>query len=143
MPLGPKLGGESIDRKINKSRNTSKDYLTTKQANYVYRNVELGNVINKSRMRQEVDQDIELDKMDNTSGDENPYRELVVNNTGKIETTLSQMEQWSILSNVINYLQYDKNPKNFHTMSIKSVNKIKDKIKNKKDERERSVSEIL
>ena len=33
-------------------------------------------------MRQEVDQDIELDKMDNTSGDENTYRELIVNNTG-------------------------------------------------------------
>ena len=51
-------------------------------------------------LRQEIDQDIELDKMDNTSGDENPYRELIVNNAGKIETTLSQMEQWSILRNV-------------------------------------------
>ena len=38
-------------------------------------------------MRQEIDQDIELDKMDNTSGDENMYRELIVNNAGKIETT--------------------------------------------------------
>ena len=38
--------------------------------------------------------------MDNTSGDENPYRELIVNNAGKIENTLSWMEQWSILSNV-------------------------------------------
>ena len=44
-------------------------------------------------MRQEKDQDIELDKMDNTSGDENPYREVIVGNAGKIETTLSQMEQ--------------------------------------------------
>ena len=40
-------------------------------------------------MRQEIDQDIELDKMDNTGGDENLYRELIVNNVGKIETTLS------------------------------------------------------
>ena len=44
--------------------------------------------------------------MDDASGDKNPYRELIVNNEGKIETTLSQMEQWSILSNVINYAQY-------------------------------------
>ena len=93
-------------------------------------------------MRQEEDQDIELDKMDNTSDEENPYRELIVNNAEKIETTLSQLEQWSILSNVINYVQYDQNPKNLHTMSIKSVNKIKDKIKSKKGERERSVSEV-
>ena len=61
-------------------------------------------------MWQEIDQDIELDKMDDTSGDENPYRELIVNNAVKIETTLSQMEQWSIFSNVINYVQYDKHP---------------------------------
>ena len=61
-------------------------------------------------MRQEIDQDIELDKMDDTSGDENLYRELTVNNAGKIETTLSQMEQWAILSNVIHYVQYDNPP---------------------------------
>ena len=32
------------------------------------------------------------------------------------------MEQWSILSNVINYVQYSKNPKNFHAMKIKPIN---------------------
>ena len=32
------------------------------------------------------------------------------------------MEQWLILSNVINYVQCNKNPKNFHSMIIKSVN---------------------
>ena len=40
-------------------------------------------------MRQVIDQDIELDKIDNTSGDEKLYRELIVNSAGKIETTLS------------------------------------------------------
>ena len=60
--------------------------------------------------------------MDATSGEENPYRELIVNNAGKIENTLSQMEQWSVLSNVINNVQCHKTPKDFHTMSIKSIN---------------------
>ena len=32
------------------------------------------------------------------------------------------MEQWSILSNVINYVQYIKNPKDFYTMTIRPVN---------------------
>ena len=59
-------------------------------------------------MKEEIDPDVELDKMDNNSGDEKAYRELIVNNAGKIESTLSQMEQWSILSNVINYVQYSK-----------------------------------
>ena len=67
--------------------------------------------------------------------------ELTVNNTGNIETTLSQMEQWSILSNVINYVQYDKNPKNFHAMSVRLINKAKIKVKSKMEEGERPISE--
>ena len=50
-------------------------------------------------MKEEVDQDVELDKMDDNRDDENPYSGLIVNNAGKIENTLFQMEQWLILSN--------------------------------------------
>ena len=32
------------------------------------------------------------------------------------------MEQWSILSNIINYIQYSKNPKDFYTITVKPVN---------------------
>ena len=32
------------------------------------------------------------------------------------------MEQWSILSNMLNYIQLDKNPKNFHNLGISAVN---------------------
>ena len=32
------------------------------------------------------------------------------------------MEQWSILSNVINYVQYSKNPKDFYAMTVRPVN---------------------
>ena len=35
------------------------------------------------------------------------------------------MEQWSILSNVINYIQYDKHPKNYHSLNMITVNKEK------------------
>ena len=80
--------------------------------------------------------------MDDTSDDKNQYRELIVNNTGKTETSLSQMEQWSILSNVKYYVQYDKHPKNFHTVSVRPVNKMKNKIKSRKNEKERPISEI-
>ena len=57
------------------------------------------------------------------SRDINPYRELIVNNAEKTETVLSQMEQWSILSNVVNYIQYDRHPNNFHNLNISAVNK--------------------
>ena len=32
------------------------------------------------------------------------------------------MEQWSILSNMLNYIQYNKHPKNFHNLGISLVN---------------------
>ena len=69
-------------------------------------------------MKEEIDLDVELDWMDDNNGDKNLYRELIVPNIGKTESTLSQMELWSILSNVINYVQYSKNPRKFHAMSI-------------------------
>ena len=40
----------------------------------------------------------------------------------KAESALSQMEQWSILSNVINYVQYSKKPKDFYTMTVRPIN---------------------
>ena len=119
-----------------------KNCLRSKQADYIYKKVELGRLINKNTMKEEIDQDVELDKMDNNSGDENPYRELTVNNAGKIQSTLSQMEQWSILSNVINCMQYSKNPRNFHTISIKPTNKNKFKEGRKEGEKDGFTSHI-
>ena len=37
-------------------------------------------------MKEEIDPDVELDRMDDNSADENMYRELIVNNAGKIES---------------------------------------------------------
>ena len=133
---------EIITEEINKSDNVGKEYLTVKQADYIYRKVELGSLINKNTMKGEIDQDLELDKMDNNSGDKNPYRELIVNNAGRIENTISQLEQWSILSNVINYVQYSKNLKDFHVMSVKSTNKNKINIGRKQGEIDRPTSEV-
>ena len=31
------------------------------------------------------------------------------------------MEQWSILSNVVNYVQYDRHSRNFHDLDIKTI----------------------
>ena len=120
-------------------RNKHKDRncLTPKQTEYIYKKVELGSLINKDTIKEEIDSDAELDKIDDNSGEENPYKELIVNNVSKIENTLSQMEQWSILSNVINYVQYSKTPKNFHNVIIKPVNnsRINKRIKDEnKDE---------
>ena len=39
---------------------------------------------------------------------QNPYKEMIVNNAEMIEPLLAQMEQLSIFSNTLNYIQYDK-----------------------------------
>ena len=65
-----------------------------------------------------------------------------MNNAGKTENTLSQMEQWSIHSNVINYVQYSENPKNFHAMSVKPIYKNKINIERRQGEKDRSTSDI-
>ena len=59
-------------------------------------------MINKNTVKEELDADAKLDRMDNNNGDENPYRNLVVHNADTVEMSHSPMEQWSILSNVIN-----------------------------------------
>ena len=73
--------------------------------------------------------------IDDMSGDRNPYKELIVNNAEKIEPLLTQMEEWSILSNTLNYIQYDKHSQNFHNLGISAVNICKNHsdIKEEKD----------
>ena len=41
---------------------------------------------------------------------------------------MTQMEQWSILSNVLNYMQYNKHLKTYHSLSINAVNKYRNNL---------------
>ena len=110
------------------------------QARHVYKKVESGNIIDVNTLKQEI-QVWELSKLDDTSGEDNPYRELIVNNAEKIETVLSQMEQWSILCSVVKYIQYDRHPKNFHNLNISAGNKERSK-RNLSIEEERHMLEL-
>ena len=55
---------------------------------------------------------------------------------------LSQMEQWTILSNVMNNVQYSENPKKFHAMSIKPMKKNKINVERKRGEKDRFMTEV-
>ena len=46
------------------------------------------------------------------------------------------MEQWSILSNTLNYIQYDRYPKNYHSLGISPVNKCRKNPCTKEEERD-------
>ena len=78
-------------------------------------------MINTETLQQEIEQERQLNKTDDTNGDTNPFKEMIVNNAEKIEPLLEQMEQWSILSNMLNYIQYDRHPKNHYNLGISAV----------------------
>ena len=63
--------------------------------------------------------------MNERNGEINPYRELKVSNAEKTETPIMQMEQWSILSNFLKYVQHSKFKSMNHTLNVRPVNRYK------------------
>ena len=120
LPLGFKIGGQGSD-----NHPTVGQFLTREQTSYIYRKVETGEIINTDMIEQEIEQEKQLNKIDDTSREINPYQELIVNNAEKIEPLMTQMEQWSILSNVLNYIQHSRFHSMNHPLDIKAVNKYK------------------
>ena len=99
LPLDPKMGGQGRD-----SHPTVGQYLTREQVKHIYKMVETGETISLDTIKLEIEQEKQLSQMDDDNGEVNPYRELVVNKAEKIEMQKTQMEQWSILSNSLNYV---------------------------------------
>ena len=120
IPLDFKTGGQDKD-----SHPTVGQYLTRDQARYIYKKVETGESINTDMVQQEIDQEKQLSKLDDDNGEENPYRELVINNAERIEMQKTQMEQWSILNNLLNYVQHSRFNSMDHSLDVKPVNKYK------------------
>ena len=119
LPLDSRIGDQSRD-----GHPTIGQYLTRDQTKYVYK-VEMGEMINIDTIQQEIQQKKQLNRMDDESRDINPYRELIVNNAEKIESPMIQMEQWPILSNILNYVQHSKFNSMNHSLSVKPVNRYK------------------
>ena len=109
--------------------------MTREQANFVYKKAELGEMINTDTLQQEMEHERQLNKIDDTNRETNPYKELIANNAEKVEPLMAQIEQWSILSNTLNYIQYNRHPKNDHNLGISAVNKFKNSL-GKKEERD-------
>ena len=120
LPLDSRIGGQSRD-----SHPTVGQYLTRDQTKYVYKKVEMGETINADTIQQEIEQEKQLNRKDDGNGEINLYRELIVNNTEKIEPPMTQIEQWSILSNILNYIQHSKFNSMNHSLSVKPVNRYK------------------
>ena len=122
LPLDSEIGGQNRE-----GCPTVGQYLTRDQTKYIYKKVENGEMINTDTIQQEIEQVKQLGRIDNTSGETNPYKEHIVNNTEKMEPLMTQMEQWSILSNILNYIQHSRFSSMNHMLDVKAMNKYKSK----------------
>ena len=121
LPLDFRIVGQNRDSL------TVRQYLTRDQTKYIYKKVETWEMINMDMIQEEIEQEKQLCRIDDTSRETNPYKELIVNNAEKIEPLMTQMEQWSILSNVLNYIQHSRFNSMNHTLDAKAVNRYKSK----------------
>ena len=133
LPLKLKIGG--LVRYVKEREGI---FLTVDQAKYIYKKVEQENIVNI-----EIEDDrLDKDNIDNED-EVNPYQTIIIKEFDRENIITSQMEQWSILSNIVNYVPYDRNPRDFYNLDIKVIDwkyhrKIYDRIK----EEDREVIEI-
>ena len=120
LPLDSSIGAQSSD-----NHPTLGQYLNRDQTKYVYKKVEMGEMINADTMQQEIEEEKQLNRMDDGNGEINLYRELIVTNAEKLESPMTQMEQWLILNYILNYVQHSKFNSMNHSLSVKPVNRYK------------------
>ena len=84
LPLDSRIGGQGGNDKPNVEQ-----FLTREQMKYIYRKVETGQIKNTETTEQELEQEEQLSKINDTNGETNPYQELEVNNAEKIETLMT------------------------------------------------------
>ena len=114
LPLNTKIDGP-----VKYAKDKEAMCLTKYQARHVYRKVESEGVVNVDTIKQEIEDD-KLNK-GNIDDEVNPHHKIIINNIDKENITTSQMEQWSILSNLVNYVQYDRNPKNVYELNVNMI----------------------
>ena len=72
-----------------------------------------------------IKQEIEGDRLDkdNKLEEENPYQDMIINSFEKnnVDRNVSQMEQWKLLSKVINQVQYNRNLIDYYKLDIKAL----------------------
>ena len=91
-----------------------------------------------------IKQEIEDDRLNkgNDNEEEILYWNIIINEFDRTNIIASQGGQWSILSNIVNYVQYD-NPRDYYNLEVKALEqknhrKIYDRLK----EEDRQVIEL-
>ena len=86
--------------------------LSEKQANYIYKKVDGGKVINMNTVKNEMEQDLDRE-------DDSPYKRVILNKVFKDKDKTPEMENWSIFSDNVRFVQHDEKTPcklNFNTL---------------------------
>ena len=137
LPLKSKIGG--LVRYVKDKENIC---LMADQAKYIYKKAEQDSIGNIETIKQEIKDD-RLDNDNNNKEEQKQYQNIIMNKFNRENIITSQMEQWSILSNVVNYVQYDRNPRDFYNLDVQAIDqknhrKLNDRLK----EEDRQVIEL-
>ena len=122
LPLKSKTGG-----KVTYVQNKDDVCLTERQADYVYKAVENGNMINTKT--------VTCDRIQNE--DDNPYKRVVLNNVYKIPESCPEMKNWFIFSDNIRYVQHDQitaQDLNLETLDYRNHKDLYSQLKNEEIE---------
>ena len=96
LPLNTKIGGS-----VKCVRDKGNICLTMDQARHIHKKVELEGIVNIDTIKQGIEED--KSSKNNIDNEEvNLYHNIIINNIDRENIVTSQMEQWSILSNVVN-----------------------------------------
>ena len=95
--------------------------LKEEQMRYVYKKVESGSKINVDSIKQEIDNGRLTRTKTNEEEEINPYQKVVLNKVYKDDTETARMENWSILSDNVKYIQYDDESKIVHDFNVKTL----------------------
>ena len=78
------------------------------QARHIYKKIETDKIINIETMKQEIEDDQltrnRLKEEEEDETDSNPYQMAILNKTSRDDTKIEQMINWSILSDLIKYV---------------------------------------
>ena len=113
LPLDSKKGGNITYVKDARC-------LTEDQTQYIYKKVEQGSDLNTETMKQEIEQEKMTGKRSNGEN-ENLYQKIVLNNVYKKENKMAYMENWSILSDNIRYVNHDERSKTTQKLDMKTL----------------------
>ena len=94
--------------------------LTSDQPRSIYKKVEMDSLVNVEAIKQEKEED----RLDNNNDNEadNLYQNIIINDFDRINVNvnISKIEQSSVLSNVINYVQYNRNLRDYYKLDVKA-----------------------